>query len=84
MRHLASTEFWNLYDQLPADIRKLADQKFALLKRDPMHPSLHFKKVGKYWSVRIGIHYRALATESGDDMRWHWIGSHSEYDALTR
>jgi steroid 5-alpha reductase family enzyme len=84
MKHFASSEFWDLYGKLPADVRKLADKKFALLKRDPQHPSLHFKKVGRYWSVRIGIHYRALATQAGDDLRWHWIGSHSEYDVLTR
>src|ERR1022692_4799110 len=24
----------------------------ALLRRDPRHPSLHFKKVGKFWSAR--------------------------------
>ena len=27
------------------------------------HPSLQFKKIGKYRSVRIGMHYRALAVE---------------------
>jgi hypothetical protein len=38
--------------------------------------------VGSYWSVRVGLHYRALAIESGDDMVWFWIGSHADYDAL--
>ena len=80
MKHYASNNFWEAYERLPASVRKLADQKFALLKRDPKHPSLHFKKVRKYWTVRIGIHYRAIATEAGDDMHWHWIGSHADYD----
>ena len=84
MRHVASAEFWALYGKLPADICKLADQKFALLKRDSNHPSLHFKKVGPYWSVRVGIHYRALAVPDGDDLVWFWIGPHPEYDKLTR
>ena len=81
MRHFASDSFWKEYGKLPAEIRALADKNFALLKNDPRHPSLHFKKAGKYWSVRIGS-YRALATKLGEDFRWHWIGSHDAYDKL--
>jgi len=83
MRHLASALFWEAYEQLPAEIRDLADKNFALLKVNPRHPSLQFKKAGRYWSIRVGLHYRALATEIDGDMRWHWIGSHAEYDAKT-
>ena len=82
MRHRASARFWALYDALPADIRALADRNFDLLKADPHHPSLHFKKLGEHWSVRIGLHYRALGAEVNGDMYWFWIGSHAEYDAL--
>jgi hypothetical protein len=52
------------------------------MKRDPRHPSLHLKKVGPYWSVRIGRRYRALAAEVDDGLLWFWIGSHSDYDKL--
>jgi len=55
-----------------------------LLKDDPRHPSLQFKKVGKFWSVRIGLRYRALAVETNDAYLWFWIGSHGEYDRLIR
>jgi hypothetical protein len=55
-----------------------------LLKTDPQHPSLHFKKLGRFWSVRVGIRYRALATQVDGDMLWFWIGSHSDYDALIK
>lgn len=54
----------------------------AHLKQDPRHPSLHFKKVGRFWSARVGLRYRALAVESGDDLVWFWIGSHADYDKL--
>lgn len=81
-RNLASNEFWQAYYRLPDDVRLLADKSFELLKADSRHPSLHFKKIGKYWSVRIGLHYRALATRVDDDLRWHWIGTHAEYDKL--
>ncbi len=82
MKHLAGDSFWIGYSNLPSEIRELADKNFALLKNDPRHPSLHFKKVGKYWSVRIGSGHRALATKDKSDFRWHWIGSHEEYDRL--
>jgi hypothetical protein len=55
-----------------------------LLKRDSRYPSLHLKKVGLFWSVRIGIHYCALAIEENDDLAWFWIGTHPEYDRLLR
>lgn len=83
MRHRARPIFWKLYRELPGDVRELADTNFALLKENPRHPSLRFKKVGKtLWSVRVGLNYRALAREVDGDMRWFWIGPHDEYDAM--
>ena len=69
---------------MPRDVQSLADKSVALLKTNPAHPSLHFKKVGQFWSARVGLHYRALAVESGDDLGWFWIGSHADYDKLIR
>ncbi len=63
-------------------MQRLADKNFALLKTDPKHPSLHFKKIGSLWSARVGLHHRALAATEGDDAIWFWIGTHSEYDRL--
>jgi hypothetical protein len=63
LKHFASPHFWECYEKLPPMIRNLADRSFEILKTDPLHPSLHFKKIGNYRSVRIGIHYRALAVE---------------------
>jgi len=82
LKHFASPRFWECYEELPFSVRKLADQRFNLLKRDPRHPSLYYKKIGKYRSVRIGIHYRALAVEIHEGLLWFWIGSHSDYDNL--
>jgi hypothetical protein len=76
MRHFASPAFWDANVKLPAAVRELADKNYALLKENPQHPSLHFKKVGRFWSVRIGLRYRALATEVDDGLLWFWIGSH--------
>ena len=70
MNHFASRAFWQCYSALPDDIRELADRNFALLQADPTHPSLHFKKVGRFRSARVGRHYRALAVEVDDGLLW--------------
>ncbi len=84
MKHHATDRFWQCYEALPADIRDLADRNFEKLKRDPEHPSLHFKKIGRFWSVRVGKSWRALAISNGEDMIWFWIGSHADYDKLLK
>ena len=82
MKHHANPRFWKAYRGLPAEVRALADRNYALLATESTHRSLHFKKIGTLWSVRVGLHYRALATEVDGDMVWFWIGSHAEYDKL--
>ena len=82
MNHRASRRFWTCYNALPAEVRDLADEHYKLLKSNPNHPSLHFKKIGSFWSVRVGLHYRALAVEHVNDCVWFWIGHHAEYDRL--
>lgn len=78
MIHHASPAFWSLYRALSDEVRALADGSFAKLKADPRHPSLHFKKVGRFWSVRVSRQHRALATEVDDGLVWFWIGTHAE------
>jgi hypothetical protein len=83
VRHIKDPRFQPLYDALPARIRVSADKSFALLKQDPKHPSLHFKRIrDDLWSVRIGLGYRALAIEGSDRFQWFWIGTHAEYNRL--
>jgi hypothetical protein len=82
VRHRANPKFWNFYQALPPEVQKLADENFALLKRNPQHPSLHFKKTGRFWSVRVGLRFRAVAVERGADLVWFWIGRHDEYESI--
>ena len=84
MKHFAAPSFWEGYAQVPANIQKLADQCYELLKSNPRHPSLHFKKIGKYHSVRVGLHYRALAVDLPEGLLWLWIGTHDEYQRMIR
>ncbi|MDQ6676197.1 MAG: hypothetical protein M3Z09_02755 [Acidobacteriota bacterium] len=88
MRHRANADFWKSYRALPQEIRNRADKQFLLLKDNPQHPSLQFKKIGErsgreIWSARITLNYRALAIERADGYLWFWIGDHKAYDTLT-
>jgi len=82
VKHRATPDFWYYYRQLPPHIQALADKCFNLVKEDSYYPSLHFKKVGRFLTVRVGIHYRAIAIEDGQDIAWFWIGHHTEYDKI--
>ena len=82
MRHRATPNFWQHFNRLPANVQQLARAAFALMKRDPRHPSVHLKKVGRFWSARVGLHHRALAVEQNENLVWFWIGTHAEYNAL--
>ena len=80
--HFTTPQFWQLYNTLPPEVSDLADKNFALLKSDPSHSSLRFKKVGRYWSARVGIHHRAAGVQDGSDLVWFWIGRHDEYEFI--
>ena len=82
LKHFASPQFWHYYSRLPQAVRDLADKNFELLNADSTHPSLHLKRVGDFWSVRVGLAYRALATTCEGGIVWFWIGSHADYDKL--
>ncbi|HTT37366.1 MAG TPA: hypothetical protein VMH32_06815 [Burkholderiales bacterium] len=82
MKHHATSRFWALYEALPEEAHALADKNYSLLKSNPKHPSLHFKRLGDVWSVRVGAHYRALGSEVEDGIVWIWIGTHDEYDKI--
>ena len=84
MIHYASPSFWEAYEALPPAVKQIADRNFEMLKTNPKHPSLHFKKSNRYWSVRVGISYRALAVEVENGLLWFWIGNHSDYDKLIK
>ena len=82
MIHRAAPDFWACYGALPSPVQALADKAFSLLKTDHRHPSVCFKKVGKFWSARVGIHYRVVGVDLTDGVLWFWIGSHADYDKL--
>ena len=82
--HRATSRFWTCFANLSEDVQNVARKNYALLKDNPQHPSLHFKKVGTFWSVRVGLTHRALAVEDEDGFIWVWIGTHDEYQRMIR
>ena len=85
--HRTTADFWKDYRALPANIRERADKQFALLKANPRHSSLQFKKLTErggreIWSARVTRKYRALAAKDDGDYVWFWIGEHDTYDEL--
>jgi len=82
--HRTSDRFWKCLEKLPPSVQNIAKQNFELLKTNPRHPSLHFKKVGKLWSVRATLNHRAGAIEDGADFIWVWIGTHDDYEKMIK
>ena len=86
LKHLTTSKYWSCYHSLPENIRNLADKNFNLLKTNTHHPSLHYKKIKDFISVRIGSFYRALGVETpeNNDIIWFWIGDHNQYEKLLK
>ncbi len=83
MKSFATADFWKAYAELSPEMKEQAQKAYQLWKENSLHPSLHFKKVGKkLWSARISGGYRALALKEGDDYYWFWIGKHDEYESF--
>ena len=63
MKSRAVASFWSGYDRLPGEVRKIADKQYRLWRENPSHPSIQFKKVGRFWSARITNDYRAVGVK---------------------
>jgi hypothetical protein len=76
--------FRKLFSGLPKEIQKSAKKSYILWKENPNHPSLHFKKIGDLYSVRIADRWRVLGFSKDQSYTWFWIGSHEEYNKLLK
>jgi hypothetical protein len=66
MKSFTKKSFRSRLQSLPSHVRALARRNFRVWLRDPHHPSIRFKKVGQFWSARIGSDFRALAIMNDD------------------
>ena len=87
MKSQLTDDFIACFRRLPKRIQQQARKNYRLWRRNPRHPGLDFKRVGKrspVYSVRVGIGWRALGLLEDDGILWFWIGPHAEYDRLLK
>ncbi|MFH1884488.1 MAG: hypothetical protein ABIL62_17475 [Planctomycetota bacterium] len=87
MKSHLTAKFIDCFQRLPDHTKRSARRSYQLWQKNPKHPSLQFKRVGKkrqVYSVRVGIGWRALGVKYRDVMVWFWIGSHAEYDSFLK
>ncbi|MDQ3022170.1 MAG: hypothetical protein M3R36_16600 [Bacteroidota bacterium] len=85
MVSVTTEKFRKCFDNLPQKVQDEAKKVFKIWKSDPYLNNLKFKKihaVENIYSVRSGMHWRALGVKEEDKVIWFWIGSHSDYDNL--
>lgn len=85
MKNRRTKEFRKRFERLPRDVQEQAKAAYRLFKKDPYYPGLHFECIDRQesiYSVRIGLHYRAVGVWEGDTIFWFFIGSHEDYNHL--
>ena len=80
MKSSTAPEFWEWFARLRPETQARASKAYQLWHLNPRHPSLRFKKVGRFWSVRVADGYRALGVEKGGVIIWFYIGPHDRYE----
>lgn len=77
--------YWETFDDLPDDVRKLAQKNYGLWKDNPDAPGLRFKRIHPdvpVMSFRVGMKHRTVGVETPDGkVAWFWVGS---FDTFTQ
>lgn len=87
MKSFISPDFRKAYKKLPEEVRSLAKKNYRLWRQNPFHGSLFFKQLKKnkpYYSIRVGLKWRALGIKDGEEIIWFWIGPHEAYNNLIK
>lgn len=76
---LREDSYWTEFDDLPEDIRKLAEQNYQSWKENSRNPGLRFKQIHggmPIFSFRVGMRHRTVGVETDDGrIVWFWVGS---------
>ena len=85
---LREDSYWKSFDDLPLDIKKLAEENYQLWKENPQHPGLRFKKIHKdlpVYSFRVGMKNRTVGIETEDGrIAWFWVGSFEDFKSAMK
>jgi addiction module RelE/StbE family toxin len=84
MKIIYSTKFAKEYKRLPLKVKKLAEKKETIFRKDPFEPNLKTHKLtGKlkeYYSFSIDYQYRIIFEFAEKDIIWfHLVGTHEIY-----
>ncbi len=85
MRSETTQKFWKAYEHLDETVQKQARASYELFRKNPYHPSLHFKQVHSklpVYSARVNLNHRALGILEQDTIIWFWIGPHEDYEKI--
>ncbi|CCQ73267.1 Conserved protein of unknown function [Magnetospira sp. QH-2] len=82
-----SGAYWDSFEELPGEIRKLAEKNFKTWKTNPNAPGLRFKQIHKdlpVYSFRVGMKHRTVGVEAEDGaLIWFWVGSFETFAAAS-
>ncbi len=84
MRIYYSSKFKREYKKLPKEIKKLAEEKEAMFRKDPFDSKLNTHKLHghlkEYWVFSVNDRYRIIFEFLEKDVIWfHSVGDHSIY-----
>jgi len=80
---LREDPYWQHFDDLPPDIKKLAEANYRLFKDNPKDPALRFRGIHDsppICSFRVGMRHRTIGVETDDGkVVWFWVGSVEDF-----
>jgi hypothetical protein len=76
--------FWREFHAAPVRIQDDAEGALDKFLEDKTYPSLHFKKVGKGWSLRVNYRWRILLQQTDDGYEVLHLADHDEYEHLIK
>ena len=81
---LREGSYWETFDDLPIDVKKLAEKNYKLWKESKNSPGLRFKQIHKtlpIYSFRVGMKHRTVGVETSDNkIAWFWVGSFETFN----
>lgn len=76
---LRKGSYWDTFEDLPEDVKKLAEKNYKLWRESKNSPGLRFKQIHKslpIYSFRVGMKHRTVGVEAPDGkIAWFWVGS---------
>jgi len=80
---LREGSYWKSFDELPEEVRNLAESNYQSWKQNSKNPGLRFKKIHNafpVFSFRVGMNHRTVGAEAQDGkMIWFWVGSFQDF-----